>query len=207
MKGILCFGDSITFGRGEAPSKGWVGRLKEYFGAKDVYNGVYNLGIPGDTSTGLLQRFDAEAKSRVKVKREGDKFLILVAIGTNDCKFDSEGSNPRTALEQFKENIKELVKKAGSYQAEIAFIGLTPVDESKTWPYEDTWFNNDRVKLFNDSIKEVCKTNGLTFLDLFEKMKKEEYKSLLSDGLHPNPEGYNFMFENVKGFLERENLI
>jgi hypothetical protein len=45
MKGILCFGDSITFGRGEMPSIGWVGRLKNYYEKQDFYNCVFNLGI------------------------------------------------------------------------------------------------------------------------------------------------------------------
>ena len=41
MHGILCFGDSITFGRGETPNIGWAGRLKKYFESKDFYNVLY----------------------------------------------------------------------------------------------------------------------------------------------------------------------
>ena len=62
MKGILCFGDSLTFGVGELPNKSWCGRLKDYFEIKENHNGVYNLGVPGHTSTDLLKRFNAEAE-------------------------------------------------------------------------------------------------------------------------------------------------
>lgn len=36
MKGIWCFGDSVTFGIGELPHKGWCGRLKEFFEMQHV---------------------------------------------------------------------------------------------------------------------------------------------------------------------------
>jgi lysophospholipase L1-like esterase len=209
MKGILCFGDSITFGRGEIPNKSWCGRLKDYFDPKGSHNGVYNLGVPGQTSTDLLERFDAEAKGRVRIKWPEDKYLILVAIGTNDSKWDGmpEDDNPRVTEDDFRKNIHELVKKAKAVQAGIAFIGLPPVDESKTLPFEETAFKNERVKMFNDVVKEVCKENDILFLDMFELMSKEDYTSFLADGLHPNSAGYDFMFKHVREFIEKNDLI
>jgi lysophospholipase L1-like esterase len=140
MEGILCFGGSITFGRGEIPNKSWCGRLKDYFEVKGSHNGVYNLGVPGHTSTDLLKRFDAEAEGRIRIKRPSDKYLILVAIGTNDCKFDGkpENNNPRTTDDQFRKNINELITKAKLHKAKLAFIGLSPVDKARTLPFEET---------------------------------------------------------------------
>ncbi len=66
MYGIICIGDSITFGRGGTGNKGWVFRLNEHFSPNDYYNAVYNLGIPGNNSINLLERFDAECKARVQ---------------------------------------------------------------------------------------------------------------------------------------------
>jgi acyl-CoA thioesterase I len=209
MKGILCFGDSITFGRGETPNKSWSGRLKEYFESKDFHNGVYNLGVPGHTSTDLLERFDSEAFGRIRTHRLGNEYLILIAIGTNDCKLDliSEGSKPRITIEKFRENIKELIKKAKCYKAKLVFLGLPPVDEARTLPYEETSFTNKRVKKFNDVVKESCEAAEVSFLDIFEIMIKENYQELLKDGLHPNSKGYDFMFNIIKTFLEKNKLI
>ncbi|NQU78828.1 hypothetical protein HQ545_03585 [Candidatus Woesearchaeota archaeon] len=209
MKGILCFGDSITFGRGEIPNKSWCGRLKEYFEPEDSHNGVYNLGVPGQTSTDLLERFDAEATRRVMIKRPDDKYLILVAIGTNDSKWDGmpKDNNPRITEEDFRKNILELIRKAKSSRAGLVFIGLPPVDESKTLPFEETAFKNERIKLFNDIIKDSCNENNVLFLDMFELMSKEDYPSFLADGLHPNSTGYDFMFKHIKEFINTNDLI
>ena len=209
MYGILCFGDSITFGGGESPNRGWVGRLKDYFEQKGEYNGVYNLGVPGQTSNDLLKRFDAECEGRIRIKRPSDKYVILIAIGTNDCKWDGmpEKRNPRTTEEDFQNNIRELIKKAQGYQAGLAFIGLPPVDESLTLPYEETSFKNERVRLFNDIVKNCCKENKALFFDMFESMSKEDYPQLLDDGLHPNSKGYDYMFNVIKDFIEKKNHL
>ncbi|MBT4540776.1 hypothetical protein HOC35_04635 [Candidatus Woesearchaeota archaeon] len=209
MEGILCFGASITFGRGEIPNKGWCGRLKDYFEVKGSHNSVYNLGVPGQTTTDLLDRFDAEAKARIRMIRPNDKYLIIIAIGTNDCKWDyrHEKDNIRVSDEDFRKNIQLLITKAKSYDAKFAIFGLSPVDESKTGPFEETFFKNERVKLFNSIIKEVCEENNVLFLDMFNIMIKEDYPNLLEDGLHPNSAGFDFMFENIKGFLEKNELI
>jgi lysophospholipase L1-like esterase len=209
MKGILCFGDSITFGKGEQPCVGWVGRLKDYFEPKGDHNGVYNLGISGNTSTDLLKRFDVECQSRIKLKRSRDKYIILIAIGTNDCKFDGKPSdnNPRTTSDQFGKNIKELITKAKAYQAELIFMGLPPVDQSRTLPFEETWFDPERVKLFDSTVKELCEKNNVLFLDIFGKLNDEKWPQMLLDGLHPNSQGYEKIYELIKEFLIEKEII
>ena len=103
--------------------------------------------------------------------------------------------------------VAELITKAKLYPAKLAFIGLPPVDESKTLSYEETGFKQERVKLFNDVIKEVCEENNILFLDIFDIMFKEDYLNLLGDGLHPNSKGYDFMFNKIKEFIEKNQLI
>jgi lysophospholipase L1-like esterase len=209
MFGILCFGDSITFGRGEVPSKSWCGRLKDVVEPLGSHHGVYNLGVPGQTSTDLMQRFDTEAQGRIRIKRPEDKYLIIIAIGTNDCEFDGmpDKGKPRTTPEKFGENISALIARTKSYQADVVFLGLPPIDESRTLPFEETSFTLERVKLFNNIIKEKCEREAVEFLDVFTLMSKEDYSSLLADGLHPNSKGYDFMFKIIKNFLKEKNII
>ena len=97
------------------------------------------------------------------------------------------------------------INKAKKYNS--AFIGLPPVDETKTLPFEETSFQNKRIKLFNDIIKEQCHQNNILFLDMFDLMSKEDYPKLLEDGLHPNSQGYDFMFVKIKDLIEKNNLI
>ncbi len=206
MHGILCFGDSITFGRGESPSVGWVGRLKVFFENKADHNAVYNLGIPGNTSNNLLDRFDAEAKARIRLSSE-DQFVILISIGTNDSKLLGSDEKPNVSVEQFESNIKELLSKSHSNKAKLAFIGLVPVDETITADYNGNKYVNSRIEQFNNVIKEICELNNIPFLDLFDLMIRQDFRLLLDDGLHPNDEGYDFMFEEIKKFLVQKKLI
>lgn len=205
MFGILCFGDSITFGRGEMPCSGWVGRLNDYFEKQDFWNTVYNLGIPGNTSLGLLERFDCECQARIKFYRPEDKFVILVAVGVNDSKWEEDYDHPKVNKKDFENNIKELIEKAKSYQAKLVFIGPTPVDETRTLPFENTYFKNERIMLFNEIIKNNCGKNSVLFLDLFNVL--DNWSSLLMEGVHPNSKGYDSMFEKIKEFLVEKEII
>jgi acyl-CoA thioesterase I len=174
MDGILCFGDSITFGGGE--NGGWAGRLKEYFESQGEHNAVYNLGIPGDDSTGLLNRFKIECNARLSFEWPEDKYKIIIAIGTNDSKLEglSNKMSPRISPEIFDKNIKILIKQAKKLKADLAFIGLFPVDESLVKPSENTSFDNKRIALFNEIIKNNCKEGKILFLDMFKIASKED---------------------------------
>jgi len=205
MFGILAFGASITFGRGNSVNGGWAGRFKKYFEAQDYYNSLYNLGIPGDSTTDLLRRFEVECQARIKFKRPGDKFVILIGIGTNDSRLVN--NKPQTKPEVFKKNILKLIKLSQKYTQSISFIGLTPVDEKRTQPYETTYFFNERIEKYNNIIKECCQENKILFLDMFEKWKNFDASKLLGDGLHPSAEGYEKMYQVIKNFLIKNKLI
>ncbi len=211
MFGILVCGDSISLGKGEFPNLGWVGRLKEYFESKDLiinlFRSCFNLGIPGDTSTDLLTRFETEIKARIKYKRSGDKFVIMLAVGMNDSK--SVGSSDKLNIkpEIFRNNIKKLIKIAKRYTKQVIVVGLTPVDENLTNPFEETYFTNGRIKEYNEILKESAKLDEVLFLNIFDEIILLDYKKLLFDGLHPNKEGYETIYEIVKTFLIKKSII
>jgi len=201
MRAIICFGDSITYGMGQ--NGGWAGRLKQHFETPE-HKAVYNLGVPGDDTNDLLQRFDIEVEARLWDIRPGDNFLILIAVGVNDCKFD--GDKPRMEEKTFENNMKKLLAKAKKFKnAKVACIGIIPVDEKRTQPYEETSFSNERVTVFNNILKKSCE--DIPFFDIFEIMVKEDYPTMLEDGLHPTAEGFDFMFTQIKEFLEENSLL
>jgi len=209
MFGILAFGDSIVFGRGNNIDRGWAGRMRKYFEAKDYYNGFYNLGIPGNSTADLLERIDTECKARIKINRQEDKFVVLIGIGINDSRLIGKLDNPQVKEDDFKNNILKLIKISKKYTEHVVFIGLTPVDESKTKPYEETYFLNERIEKFNEIIKESCAKNKILFVDMLDeiKNKKINFAKLLDDGLHPNAKGYEEMHKIIKKFLIENKLI
>src|SRR6266446_3620690 len=68
----LVFGASITQGFWDTEG-GWVNRLRRHYDSQVIkglhpeenYPTVFNLGISGDSTKGVLKRFNNEAKARV----------------------------------------------------------------------------------------------------------------------------------------------
>ncbi len=86
MPNVICFGDSITRGENDHISGGWADRLKSEAIRKFLNSGddeicVFNLGIGGETSKGLVGRFESELKPRIGI---GDINLVTIAYGAND---------------------------------------------------------------------------------------------------------------------------
>ncbi|MBR9692023.1 hypothetical protein GOV06_04505 [Candidatus Woesearchaeota archaeon] len=193
MKSILVFGDSIVFGRGEFPNIGWVGRLKKDF-EKKFHDCVFNLGIPGETSTTLLKRFETEAKARIKYKYPGDKFTIMIVVGINDSRAVKYPNKLQTKQISFRKNILKLIQISKKYTKHIILVGITPVNEKLTNPFEDTYFTNSRIKEYNEIIKKISKVKKVKFIELFSKFDNK----LLVDGVHPNKKGYELMYKIIK---------
>ena len=198
MPTICVFGDSIAFGALDYEGGGWVGRLKKYFEA-DCGALVYNLGIDGDNTDYLLERFDVEAEAR-------EPAVIIFAIGINDASFRKSLKGNKVPISGFKKNLDILSQKAKVFTKKVIFISITKVDESKTAPTPwntDNFYENKNVKEYNQAIKDFCRKNNLLFIDLFDLLDKED----LEDGLHPNSAGHEKMFQRVKDFLIANKII
>jgi lysophospholipase L1-like esterase len=206
MKGILCLGDSITHGRGEMPSTGWVGRLKNYYESQEFYHCVFNLGIPGNTSKEMLNRIDVEAKARAIYHRPDSEYIMTISVGTNDI--GGKGSPEAVIInpKKFRKNILSLIKKARKYVQKVVFIGTIPVDESKN-PIGDLYFTNKKQEDYNQIVRECCEKENVLFLDLYSKWIEMDYLNLLYDDVHPNSNGYELMYEQIKEFLIKEGLM
>ncbi|MFW6231173.1 MAG: SGNH/GDSL hydrolase family protein [Nanoarchaeota archaeon] len=192
MYGVMLFGDSIAFGRGNLPSYSWAILLKQEFEKHNKFNTFYNLAIPGETSTTLLKRFNTEVKARAAYKRKDDHFHIIISIGMNDCKGINSEAKIQVPKKTYRKNIKKLVSQALKHTPHITIIGLTAVDEDRTQPYENTFFSNERILEYNEILREVALENNLQFIDVFELSPKE-----IADGVHPNRKGQKKIFKKV----------
>lgn len=186
MKGIIIFGDSIVFGRGERPSKGWVGRLKNDYEIKDPYNAVYNLGIPGNTTENLLYRIETELKARALRIREGDYFHTIIAIGLNDTK--RINGKIITEKNKFQKNIEKIKKIAEKYSDKVTFIGLTKVDDTRA--YEGTIFDNKTIEEYD----EIIKNTANNYIEVFSVLNLADF----SDDVHPNKLGYDRLYQKIR---------
>jgi len=201
MTRICVFGDSVAWGAWDKEG-GWVQRLRKFFDIKNLsdpnfYCLVYNLGVSGNKTKDILKRFEFEIKQRLE---EVEETIIIFAIGINDSYFLHNEDKLRTSVEDFRTNIQKIINAAKKFSIKIIFVGLTPVDESKTTPIPwDTnkSYKNEFIQKYNEIIKSVCKENKIYFVEIFEQWVKSDYKQLLEDGLHPNSNGHEKIFETV----------
>lgn len=194
---ITIFGDSITYGMWDKSSGGWTQRLRTKIESDNKnYYTLYSLGIPGDTSTGLINRFETEMDSRFS---PFFKNIIIFAIGINDSIFQY-GQNA-TPIEIFKQNLTTLLTQAKRYTESIVFLGLTRVDENKIpqnkfLPFET--FINSEIETYDNTIKDFCLTHNLTYIDIRNLLEEID----IDDGVHPNKLGHEKIAEVVKTKLE-----
>lgn len=194
---IVAIGASTVYGRVDVEGGGWVGRLRRWHESQHPRNAVFNLGIGGDTSSGFLQRLKLE----VPVRRPD---LILVSGGSNDAKkVDSRNAPVTTSLPQFEQNIREIIK-LGQEIADLVFVSIYPVNESKTTPisWADNYYLLADLRHYAQATKEICEAGKVPYIDIFNEWLKTDYMSLLADdGLHPNSLGHQKIFESVRDFL------
>jgi len=187
---ICIFGDSITYGAHDIKHGGWVNRLKLYLRNQNSDIKVYNLGVSGDDTEDLLKRFEVEAKSKEPGK-------IVFAIGINDSVFLIKEKRNQIIFEDFVDNIRKLILKAKKYTSDIVFIGMTNVDETRVSPIPwntNKVYKNLYIKEYNEKIKSICKEEDIKFINLYNILDN----NLLEDGLHPNSDGHQKIFNTVK---------
>lgn len=213
MANILIFGSSVTYGCWDKEG-GWPQRLKMMFDREQIkapykssFYKTYNLGVSDNSTLDVLERFEFETKQRLNEEQEA---IIILAVGLNDIQFIHSQNSLRVSAEVTRENISRLIQAAQKFTSKLLFLGLSPVDDSKTAPIywnHDVTFKNEYIEERNEVIKSVCKENKVDFIDILEEFLKKDYKKLLEDGLHPNTEGHKLIFEIVKDYLIKSKTI
>ncbi|WP_160680255.1 GDSL-type esterase/lipase family protein [Clostridium sp. C8-1-8] len=139
---IICIGDSLTYGYGVAPAKGWVSLLNT-----STPNTIINKGINGDTTVGILSRF---YKDCIELRPDA----VIIMAGTNDL---LTGRNIKTVIDNIVCMIKDCV------QNNIAPIVMTPpcslpeLAEQRWYSSIDYNYINDEILSMPDLLKENLK--------------------------------------------------
>ena len=199
----LFFGDSITYGEYDGVFGGWVDILKRY--ALQKYNEgsneliLFNLGIGGETTEGLLNRMSHEMKAR----NSADGNIIFLGYGANDLanKDENQLVNP----EQFKTNIEIAVQNAKQYSKDIFLVSILPVSENIDSKVSSTGKvrTNEDVLIYNQILKTIATKNSLNYIDFHSVFLQDKEILLSKDGVHPNEKGYGMMAEIAIPIIEK----
>jgi lysophospholipase L1-like esterase len=173
--GIVFVGDSITQDY----------NVYEHFSGKRVYN----RGIGGDTTEGLLKRMDVSI-------HELKPSVVVLLMGTND--FALLNAKPEDVFERMKRIVSEI--KDQHPEVNILLQSVYPVNETI-----DPTTVLPRTNKMIDSLNDLLKTiEGVTYLDLSSKLKDTEgrfNKRYTLEGLHVSPEGYKLITDDILRYL------
>ena len=203
MTNCLFFGDSIIYGEYDGIFGGWVDLLKRYYHKEFRENGkevnVFNLGIGGETTEGLLKRVVAEANSR----KSPLKNLLFISYGANDLAI-IEGRQVVPAI-QFKENLEKAIVQAKDITGHLFLVSILPVSEKidGITVASGKLRTNENVNAYNAIISEVASETNAEYIDLYSMFFEDKEDLISPDGVHPNEKGYELISEFVKPLINR----
>jgi len=200
MEKIICvFGDSTAWGAWDLEKGGWVNRLWLHVAKRESENyiEIYNCSVSGGTTDTILERFENESKIR-------NADALIFQTGGNDASYEHKPGNYLVALDTFRQNLSEIIRRAKKITNNIIFMDLKNCDESKTMPVSwiDIYYTNENIKKYSKIIVDVCRKNDILFLDI-GLLNNEDF----DDGLHPNASGHEKIFIKVKDFLVANKWI
>lgn len=181
---VACVGDSITEGHGltSQSHSAYPAVLGNLLGTG--YS-VLNAGQGGATlvKDGDLPYWNCNEFSNVF---DYQPDIIIVKLGTNDTKSHNWDA------EKFSRDYQALVDTFNSIQSRPRIYLCLPVPVFKTaWGINDSTLTNGVIP----AITSIGKTNHLTIIDLYSKMK--DYPEFFPDGVHPNEGGTKVMAEII----------
>ena len=139
---------------------------------------VVNAGIPGEVSTQGLARLP-------EVLDEAEPDLIILCLGGNDIL----RKQSRQAL---AENLRQMIQIARDRHIDVVLLGVP----------EFNLFNHSSLPLYEEVAKEFdIPYDGDVIPDI------EFDRSLKSDPIHPNAEGYRLIAEAVQELLEDNGAL
>ncbi|HSW79086.1 MAG TPA: GDSL-type esterase/lipase family protein [Candidatus Babeliales bacterium] len=206
---VLVFGDSITQGFWDTEG-GWVARLRKHYDKlqiQDLKNRdeptVFNLGISGGNSKTILALFNNEVAAR----KNSENLAIMISTGVNDSCIEKQGRLHSTSPNDYLANLQELAEKAKKYSSRVIFVGLVACDEKQTTPvfWRDIHYTNKHIAGYEEVMAKVAEEQKISFIPVHAEFKKhlDAGEKLLADGLHPNNDGHELVFELVRPAVDK----
>ncbi|WP_312285198.1 SGNH/GDSL hydrolase family protein [Chryseobacterium gleum] len=200
----LFFGDSITYGEYDGVFGGWVDILKRYALQKfHEGNGdeliLFNLGIGGETTEGLLKRIPHELEAR----NSADGNIIFLSYGANDLAL--KDGVQMVAPEKFKNNISAAINHARQFSNEIYLVSILPFSKRVDGVVVSSGKlrTNEEVIVYNQILKDLAAEHSFGYIDFYSAFLEDKEILLSADGVHPNEKGYGMMAEVAIPIIEK----
>lgn len=202
MSAVLFFGDSITYGEYDGVFGGYADILKryslaEFVGERAKEVTIYNLGVPGETSEGILKRLETEAKARISDRQDA----VFLFYGANDLARKEE--EYLVPIDHVADNISRTVDIALSFTQNVYIISILPISEhiaGKASPTGKVRLESD-VIAYNNRLRQISNLKNIRYVNLYEDFSERKEKYLSADGVHPSGKGYRFIADYFSPLL------
>jgi acyl-CoA thioesterase-1 len=179
---FLFVGDSLTAGYGVDIEDCFVSLLKNEFEKSNSPWQIKNAGITGETSAGTLARIDWLIASKPK--------MIFLCIGSND------GLRGIRA-EVFHKNLKEIIEKINKTDIKLILAGVKI-------PYN---YGVEYMGKINAVPETLAKEFSLLYYPFLLSGVAARSELNQDDFVHPNAKGHKVIFENLKSFFKKNDIL
>lgn len=175
---ICFFGDSFVNGTGDPTYLGWTGRVCAAMASSNYSLTSYNLGIRGNTSQQIENRWQMEANLRLPA----DCYAGLVfSFGANDTRIES--GVVLIDLNSAITTARRLLTRAKT-QYPTFFVGPPPIADPAA---------NIRIEQISLAYAELCAEIEVHYLETYRPLSQNliwMQEVALVDGAHPAAGGY-----------------
>ncbi|WP_196138351.1 GDSL-type esterase/lipase family protein [Aliikangiella sp. G2MR2-5] len=215
MINVFCFGDSVTAGEKDEELGGWVNRLHiasiRYLVKSNLQSlRIFNLGLGGETSDGLVSRFEQEVSSRY-FKKETN--LAILQYGLNDVVIHK---NKNIApIEYYRRNIQTCIKVAREMNLTLLLLGNYYVSEKNNGVIDchGKLRFNSHIELYNQTLEKLANDFTLDFLDLNKLLSSKihseanDRRLIDNDGVHLGRYGHHLLSVYVAKWISDNSEV
>lgn len=180
-------GDSFVNGTGDPTCLGWTGRVCAQAMDPQVELTYYNLGVRGETSQQIEQRWWAEVEPRLSV---GQARLVF-SFGVNDT--SEQAGRLRLDLADSLGCLERILRTAQS-QYPVLMVGPPPIADDA---------QNIRISDLSEGFDAVCSDLGVPYLEIFSTLSESPIwraEVAAQDGAHPSAAGYGLLADIVSNW-------
>lgn len=175
---LVFLGDSLVNGVGDPKGQGWVTRVVARSQHPEVRHTAYNLGVRGNTSADVLDRWRTEVPPRW---RDGAERRLVVSVGANDV---ARG----VTLARHRLNLANILDDATSTGVAPFVVSPPPSLDGEV---------NDKLAVLVDAQADVCARRSVPFVDCFRPLLgHDQWRAELSASEipgHPGQAGYGLL--------------
>lgn len=176
---LVCFGDSVTLGRGVTQEQSFCAQVGKAIRAKTIVNS----GIGGNNTRQALERFSKDVLQH-------RPSLVTLMFGLNDSFIEEGAAGPRISLKEYESNMAYFITQLKRRGARVVLMTSNST--------ANAWENND-LRPYVEVVRKLAARHRVPFVDLYTYTAELQVEGveLYTDRVHPN----SFVHEELAGMI------